>query len=110
MHIYKTVNCLNSEDINNVVGFFIIRVAPDYSDYIPSKMRRKRDATQNATTPSKVGSRFIPVEANFSLIIFTTGCRSWDNTKKTWSSEGCFVRSFVLSIVYEVHLIIVKDT
>ncbi|XP_060073664.1 uncharacterized protein LOC132553437 [Ylistrum balloti] len=60
-------------------------------DFIPppqsDRMRRKRSAPTATTTeaPFEMGT------ANFSLIILTTGCRSWDNANNIWTSQGCRV-------------------
>lgn len=71
--------------------FYLINLAPDYSEYVPSQMRRKRSVVENATKATPPVDTFVPVEANFSLVVFTTGCRSWNDSQKAWSSEGCQV-------------------
>lgn len=71
--------------------FYHINLAPDYSVYVPSQMRRKRSVVENSTAATPTGDNFVPVEANFSLVVFTTGCRSWNNSQNAWSSDGCMV-------------------
>lgn len=45
-----------------------------------------------ATTPSLVNvDSFRPMDANFSVIIATTSCRSWDNEQEAWVTNGCEV-------------------
>ena len=75
-------------------GKFVYITVPDYSGYLPSQMRKKREATQNSTTVAPARNKFIPTQANFSLVVFTTGCRSWNHSQNAWSSEGCLVRIF----------------
>lgn len=41
----------------------------------------------------------MPVEANFSLIFTTTGCRTWTDDNNSWTMEGCTV-----NFVFRLHL------
>ena len=81
-----------------LIGKLFYITVPDYGGYLPSQMRKKREATQNSTTVAPVGNKFIPTQANFSLVVFTTGCRSWNHSQNAWSSEGCLVRIFDESV------------
>ncbi|KAK3103729.1 hypothetical protein FSP39_021426, partial [Pinctada imbricata] len=42
-------------------------------------------------TDTSVNISFEPMKANFSVIIVTTGCRSWNEAEKKWTTEGCMV-------------------
>ncbi|XP_021376367.1 uncharacterized protein LOC110465104 isoform X2 [Mizuhopecten yessoensis] len=57
---------------------------------ISSRMRRKRAAATVTTTEAP----FQMSTANFSTIIMTTGCRSWDQANNEWTSQGCTVLPF----------------
>lgn len=48
--------------------------------------RRRKRAAVNATSPS-----FDPHEANFSMAIVTSGCRTYDETTNQWTDNGCQV-------------------
>ncbi|XP_033737951.1 uncharacterized protein LOC117325653 isoform X2 [Pecten maximus] len=50
-------------------------------------MRRRRAAPAATTTEAP----FEMSTANFSIIIMTTGCRSWDKANNRWTSQGCTV-------------------
>lgn len=70
----------------------------DYSSFAV-RTRKKRQAI-SATTAAPLGSTnstLQAVDANFSVIIVTTGCRAWDARAKAWVSNGCTVlNTFVL--------------
>ncbi|XP_069123236.1 polycystin family receptor for egg jelly-like isoform X2 [Argopecten irradians] len=54
-----------------------------------NRMRRRRSApaTNNTDAPFEMST------ANFSILIMTTGCRSWDKANSRWTSKGCTVLS-----------------
>lgn len=65
-----------------------------------AKRRRRRSISSdnttidaNATTPA-TDYNFNPQQANFSVIVVTTGCRKWDEAQQAWISDGCQVYSY----------------
>lgn len=57
--------------------------------------RRRKRAAVNATSPS-----FDPHEANFSMAIVTSGCRTYDETTNQWTDNGC-------QVTYSLHCSII---
>lgn len=52
-----------------------------------NRYNKSQRASDNKNT-----SYFDPEEANFTLQIITTACRSWNRDSNTWDSENCQVR------------------
>lgn len=73
------------------------------SSSVKHLLSRKKRAVSNTTTEESFGNatslEFIPVEANFSLIFTTTGCRTWTDDNNSWTMEGCTV-----NFVFRLHL------
>lgn len=73
------------------------------SSSVKNLLSRKKRAVSNTTTEEPFGNatslEFMPVEANFSLIFTTTGCRTWTDDNNSWTMEGCTV-----NFVFRLHL------
>ncbi|XP_062621693.1 uncharacterized protein LOC134283266 [Saccostrea cucullata] len=70
--------------------------APDPDDFSGSRKRRAVEPQTTIGPPENRtlfvnASDFVPVEANFSMIFTTTGCRTWKNGNNSWTMEGCQV-------------------
>ncbi|XP_033737918.1 polycystic kidney disease protein 1-like 2 [Pecten maximus] len=66
---------------------------------ISNRMRRRRSADvnqtlTNLTTASNASNIFEPADVNFTTVIVTTGCRTWDEAGARWTSKGCTVLPF----------------
>lgn len=73
----------------NGYKLYLSNAVADYSSFAV-RTRRKRQAI--STTPATVdNSTLLVVDANFSVVIATTGCRAWDVKSKAWVSNGCVV-------------------
>ena len=45
-------------------------------------------------------SMFDPIQANFSLAVATTSCRTWNEEDHIWMSNGCQVSDFILFLIF----------
>ncbi|KAJ8298359.1 hypothetical protein KUTeg_024890 [Tegillarca granosa] len=66
-----------------------------YFDVVHRRYRRSTNSSADnttTTTPAPIDvTSFRPVDANFSVIIATTSCRSWDDEQEAWVTNGCEV-------------------
>lgn len=69
------------------------------SSSVKNSILRKKRALSNTTVEEPFGNttslEFVPVEANFSIIFTTTGCRTWTDDNNSWTMEGCTVNFVV---------------
>lgn len=58
------------------------------------------NTSANETTTNTTTLDFVPAKANFSIIIITTGCRTWDNDNNSWTMDGCTVKILTEILLY----------
>ncbi|OWF39370.1 Polycystic kidney disease protein 1-like 2 [Mizuhopecten yessoensis] len=66
---------------------------------ISNRMRKRRSADSNQTVTnqtavSNTSNIFEPADVNFTMVIVTTGCRTWNEAETKWTSKGCMVLPF----------------
>ncbi|XP_060073681.1 polycystin-1-like protein 2 [Ylistrum balloti] len=66
---------------------------------ISNRMRRRRSANVNQTSTNQTAASnssqiFEPADVNFTMVIVTTGCRTWNDEGALWTSNGCEVLPF----------------
>uniref|UniRef100_K1RBF9 Carbohydrate sulfotransferase n=1 Tax=Magallana gigas TaxID=29159 RepID=K1RBF9_MAGGI len=61
------------------------------TDSTAGSPRMKRDVASIGQLNGRNSSYFNPAEANFTLQIVTTACRTWKRESKTWESDNCQV-------------------
>ncbi|XP_060073663.1 polycystin-1-like protein 2 [Ylistrum balloti] len=64
---------------------------------ISNRLRRRRSADQNLTNQTTLSNTtrvFEPADVNFTMVIVTTGCRTWNENDQMWISTGCTVLPF----------------
>ncbi|XP_033737929.1 polycystic kidney disease protein 1-like 2 [Pecten maximus] len=66
---------------------------------VSNRLRKRRAADVNSTSTNHTSidnatHAFEPADVNFTMVIVTTGCRTWDEDKQLWTSSGCLVLPF----------------
>jgi len=104
-----------------IQSIFVLLLAKAVGN-IPVGYRRKllslnttlgEETTQNPTNESfgsTTPSVFETMESNVSLIIMTTGCRTWIEETKEWTSSGCTVCLLFMHVFQFVRLLLNFDT
>ncbi|OWF39368.1 Polycystic kidney disease protein 1-like 2 [Mizuhopecten yessoensis] len=66
---------------------------------ISTRLRKRRSVGANTTSTNQTITSndtrmFEPANVNFTMVIVTTGCRTWDEDRQIWTSTGCTVLPF----------------